>query len=76
MDGFDWLRRDRVIIQIDPPFDSPNPDRPHMMDWENRHMCMIPLVRRGVNIGEALEYILGAFVDAGRLAVKLKFGNC
>ncbi|KIW11070.1 hypothetical protein PV08_10369 [Exophiala spinifera] len=73
LNQFDWLRRDRVIIQFDPSFDSPNPDRTHMMDWDNRHVCMIPLVRRGVNIGEALEYILGAFVDSGRLAIKLKY---
>jgi hypothetical protein len=47
-----------------------------MINWENRHTYMTPLINRSKVVGEALGRILGPYIDAGFMCVKLEIGNC
>ncbi len=76
LEDFDWRERDRLIVRINPTYDSTDPDKLHMINWENRHTYMTPLVKRAKAIGNALAKILGASVDAGFMCVKVEIGNC
>ncbi|KAK5272108.1 hypothetical protein LTR99_009638 [Exophiala xenobiotica] len=65
LQGFHWHQRDRLIVRIIPSNDSADPDKLPMVNWENRHTYMTPLVNRSKVVGEALGRILGPYIDAG-----------
>jgi hypothetical protein len=76
LQGFHWRQRDRLIVRIIPSNDSADPDKLPMINWENRHTYLTPLVNRSKVVGEAVGRILGPYIDAGFMCVKLEIGNC
>jgi hypothetical protein len=73
---FPWHERSSIVIHLDPLYDSPDPDQPHMVDWNNREPYMKFLLNRAKDAAQILKPVLQESINAGTLDIQLVFGDC
>lgn len=71
-----WQECSKIIIHIDPPFDSPDPTLPHLIDYINGANYMAVLLDRSKLASSVLKTVLEDSINAGQMEIQLVFGEC
>lgn len=71
-----WTQRSKIDVILDPSYDSPDPDQPHMVDFNNGPAYMNYLVHKAKLTASLLSNILQESINAGQLEIRLVFGEC
>lgn len=73
---FPWKDRSYVVITVSPHYDSPDPKKPHMVDFENREAYMKFIVDCTKATAAVLKPVLEGLINAGEFIVEVHFGDC
>lgn len=73
---YPWQECSKIIVRIDPPYDSPALSQAHLVDLKNGPKYMTALLNRTKEASSILKGLLQEHINAGQTEIQIIFEEC